>query len=113
MPTILEQIQALVAAGRFRPSDHGGMRMSSRSISEADLAYGIADAILVEEYPVNSEDDIGPAALLLQYDAAGRPLHVVWGIKLTETDLARVVTTYRPDLDGRWEADFITRRQQR
>ena len=112
MPSLLEQIQALVASGRFRPSDHGAARMSLRGISEADLAHGIADAILVEEYPANNDDDIGPATLLLQHDAAGRPLHVVWGIKSAETDLAWVVTTYRPDIDARWEADFVTRRQR-
>ena len=111
MTSLLEQVQALVADGRFRPSDHGAARMSLRGISQADLAYGIADAILVEEYPANNADDIGPATLLLQYDAASRPLHVVWGIKSAETDMAWVVTTYRPDTDARWEADFVTRRQ--
>ena len=112
MLSLLEQIQALVAAGRFRPSDHGAARMSSRSISPADLAYGIADAILVEQYPANSDDDIGPSILLLQYDAASRPLHVVWGIRSGGTGLAWVVTTYSPDADDRWEADFVTRRQR-
>ena len=112
MPTLLEQIQALVAAGRFRPSDHGADRMSLRGIFREDLAYGIADAILVEEYPANNDGDIGPATLLLQYDAANRPLHVVWGIKSAETDMAWVVTTYRPDMDARWEADFVTRRRR-
>lgn len=111
MPTLMERIRELVAAGRFRPSDHGAARMLLRGISQADLAYGIADAILVEEYPVNDDDDIGPATLLLQYDAASRPLHVVWGIKSADTDMAWVVTTYRPDTDARWEADFVTRRQ--
>ena len=112
MPSPLERVQALVAAGRFRPSDHGAARMTLRGISQADLAYGIADAILVEEYPANNDDDIGPAILLLQYDATSRPLHVVWGIKSAETDMAWVVTTYRPDMDARWEANFVTRRQR-
>ena len=106
MPTLLERVQAMVAAGNFRPSGHGGARMTSRELPEADLIYGITDAVVVEEYP---EGDIGPSILLLQYDEEGFPLHVVWGIKRDDTEMAWVVTAYRPD--DRWESDLMTRRR--
>ena len=107
MPSLMEQVQALVAAGRVEPTGHGNIRMRQRTLPEADLTYGIADAIVVEEYP---PDDIGPSVLLLQYDEAGQPLHVVWGIKRDRTDMAWVVTAYRPD--DRWESDLMTRRRR-
>ena len=81
--------------------------MVSRTLPETDLTYGIADAIVVEEYP---EGNIGPSILLLQFDSAGQPLHVVWGIKRDRTDVAWVVTAYRPD--DRWESDLMTRRRR-
>lgn len=106
MPSLLEQIQALVAAGMVAPSGHGGVRMQERALPERDLAYGIDDAIVVEEYPVGN---IGPSVLLLQYDTSDQPLHVVWGIKRGEADVAWVITAYRPD--DRWESDLMTRRR--
>ena len=47
MPTLLEQIQALVAAGRWDASDHGKFRRSTRGFSDADLIGGIMDAVVV------------------------------------------------------------------
>ena len=105
MPSLLEQVQALVAAGMLAPTGHGGLRMQERTLPETILTHGIADATVVEEYP---EGNIGPSVLLLQYDAFGQPLHVVWGIKRGQTDLAWVITAYRPD--DRWESDLMTRR---
>jgi len=105
MPSLLEQVQALVAAGWWDASEHGKFRRATRGFSDTDLIGGIMDAVVVEEYP---PDDIGPSVLSLQYDAAGRPLHVVWGIKGSDADMAWVVTAYHPD--DRWEADLMTRR---
>lgn len=107
MPSLLEQVQALVAAGMVAPTGHGGLRMRQRTLPETDLAYGIADVIVVEEYP---PDDIGPSLLLLQYDEEGLALHVVWGIRSDGADAAWVITAYRPD--DRWEPDLMTRRRR-
>ena len=49
--TLLEQIQALVAAGRWRPGDHGSVRMSGRAMPDADLLHALPDALAVENYP--------------------------------------------------------------
>ena len=105
VPTLLERIQALVAVGLWDASEHGKFRRSTRGFSDADLTGGIMDAAVVEEYPA---DEIGPSLLSLQYDAAGQPLHVVWGIKESDPNMAWVVTAYRPD--ERWESDLMTRR---
>ena len=50
MPSILEQIQALVAAGRWIPSRHGGVRRYQRGLDDADLIHNIAEAVTVELY---------------------------------------------------------------
>ena len=105
MPTLFERIRALVAAGRWDASEHGKFRRATRRFSDADLVGGIMDAFVVEEYPTG---EIGPSLLSLQDDAVGQPLHVVWGIKESDPDLAWVITAYRPD--ERWEPDLMTRR---
>ena len=107
MPTLLEQIQALVAAGRWDPSEHGRIRRDQRGIQNADLIHGLAEAIVVELY---NEPGERPAVLLLQHDRSGTPLHVIWGFD-ADTGDALVITTYRPGLDI-WEPDLMTRRRR-
>ena len=104
--TLLEQIQALVAAGRWRPSDHGSVRMSTRAIPDADLLHALPDALTVESYP---DDKRGPSVLALQYDRSGNAFHAVWGFAPDNGD-ALVITAYYPGLE-RWEPDLVTRRQ--
>ncbi len=106
MPTLLERARALVAAGRWLPSGHGGAQMAARGIMNADVSYGIMDAVTVADY---SDDREGPALLLLQYDRAGNPLHVVWGFKYNPDLIASVITAYYPSRDI-WEPDFIRRK---
>ena len=50
MPTLLEQIQALVAAGRWDASGHGSLRRDQRGLDDADLIHDIAEAMTVELY---------------------------------------------------------------
>lgn len=106
MPTLLEQIRALVAVGRVKPSGHGRRRMATRVIPYADVRNGIVDAVVVESYT----DDEEPSMLVLQFDQENRPYHVVWGFDLDTGD-ALVITTYYPGLD-RWEPGFMTRRRR-
>ena len=106
MPTLLEQIQALVAAGRWDASGHGRRRMATRAIPDDDLLHGVAEAVVVESYP---DEEEGPCLLALQYARNGAPIHVVWGFKNGPDRIAWVITTYYPGLDE-WEANFVTRR---
>ena len=107
MPGLLRRVQALVAAGRFRPSGHGRLRMDTRAIHDADLLHALSDALVVETYP---DDNRGPSLLLLQYDRSGTAFHAVWGFAPESGD-ALVITAYYPGLD-RWEPDLFTRRQR-
>ena len=107
MPTLFERIRALVAAGRFQPSEHGGLRRDQRGLDDADLIHDIAEAATVELY---DESGQRPAVLLLQHDRSGTPIHVIWGFHSVTGD-ALVITAYYPGLD-RWEPDLMTRRQR-
>ena len=107
MPTLLEQVQALVAAGQWIPSDHGEIRRDERGFDDADLIHSIAEAATVELY---DEPGQRPAVLLLQHDRSGTPIHVIWGFHSVTGD-ALVITAYYPSLD-RWEPDLMTRRQR-
>ena len=107
MPSLMERIRALVAAGRWDPSGHGRMRRDQRGIQNSDLVHGLAQAIVVELYNDPGER---PAVLLLQHDRSGTSLHVVWGIH-PDTGDALVITAYYPGPD-RWEPDLMTRRQR-
>jgi hypothetical protein len=101
----LETIKRLVAAGDVRISEHGYDELANDGILARDILNGVSMATLVEDYP---EFGKGPAVLVLQSDAEGKPLHVVWGIPQGHTSPAVLVTAYRPDVT-RWSADFLRR----
>jgi hypothetical protein len=101
----LQLIQALVAGGEIRISDHGYDELSADKISVRDVLDGIKAAALVEDYPKYSK---GPCVLVFQRDAHGLPIHVVWGIPARMKTPAVLVTAYRPKA-GKWSADFRTR----
>src|SRR5215470_9404013 len=101
----LTRVRALVGEGKVRVSDHG-YELVDDDILVIDVPEAVRSAILVEDYP---ESGKGPSVLVLQRDAAGRPIHVVWGIPRDRPEPAVVVTAYRPDL-SRWSSDFMKRK---
>jgi len=108
MSDTLERVRLLVRRGRFRLSLHGFRELAADDILLDDILDGLMAAVVVEDY---IEATRGPSVLVLQNDAAGRPIHVVWGIEKARGEPAVIVTAYRPDPE-RWSVDFITRRQK-
>lgn len=70
-----------------------------------DLINGIVDATVIEDYRTFAK---GPAVLVLQFDDAHRPVHVVWGIPKGSATPAVLVTAYRQD-PARWNDTFTQR----
>ena len=103
----IDRIRRLVAAVEVRISEHGYDELSADRLTVREIVAGFANAKPVEYYPDYPK---GPSVLVLQHDAAGKPVHVVWGIPKGYTGPAVLVTAYRPDLQ-KWEPDYIRRRQ--
>ena len=107
MSETIERIQRLVSAAEVRISEHGYDELSADSLTVREIVTGIAGAELIEDYPTYPK---GPSVLVLQHDAAGEPVHVVWGIPKGYTSPAVLVTAYRPDPE-KWEPGYRRRRQ--
>lgn len=67
-------MQALVAGGVSRISEHGFEKLEENAILARDVLAGIHTAVVVEDYPSAIR---GPTVLVLQRDSAKRPIHVV------------------------------------
>jgi len=106
MSQTLQLVIALVARQDVMISDYGHDELAENGILIIDVMTGIADAIVVEDYP---EYHKGPCVLVLQKDHGGNPLHVVWGIPKNAAAPAVVVTAYRPDAE-QWTEDFMRRK---
>jgi hypothetical protein len=102
----LAQVQALVADGQIRLSLHGFREMAADGIMLDDLLGNLDSAVTIEDY---FDANRGPTVLVLQRDAAARPVHVVWGIRKDSQGPAVLVTAYRRD-PLLWSPDFMKRR---
>jgi hypothetical protein len=103
----LAAIKALAAQGDFLISDHGYDEMVADDIPAPNVLAGVAAATLVEDYP---DAAYGPTVLVLQHDAKGRPIHVVWGIPKDRAGPAVLVTAYRPH-PALWTSDLMQRKK--
>jgi hypothetical protein len=106
MSVTIRRVLALIERGEIRVSAHGYDGLSDDNIIVRDVMSGIAEAIVVEDYPDYAK---GPSVLVLQRDATGNPIHVVWGIPKGADSPAVLVTAYRPNPD-RWSNDFTERK---
>ena len=102
----LTRIKELIARGKVRASQHGYNELAKDRLFYAELVAGVEQAIVVEDYPQYAK---GPCVLVLQHNADGSPVHVLWGTAADTTEPAVLVTAYRPN-PARWEADFIRRK---
>lgn len=100
------RICELVKRRNVRVSAHGYARLSKRGILFADVITGITQGYVIEDYP---DFYLGPAVLVLQIDASGKPLHVVWGLEKGTDAPAVAVTAYYPD-PSEWSSDFRSRK---
>jgi Domain of unknown function (DUF4258) len=107
MSETLARVQSLASRGEIRISAHGYDELAADDIFVSDVIAGVAAATVVEDYPKFAR---GPCVLVLQEDADGHPIHVVWGIPKDNAGPAVVVTAYRPD-PARWSSNFLTRKR--
>ncbi len=105
MNETLEAVKRLVAAAEVRISEHGYDELAADEIAVRDVLSGVREAVVVEDYRDFAK---GPTVLVLQFDGARRPIHVVWGIPKGHSSPAVLVTAYRPD-PKRWINDFLER----
>jgi hypothetical protein len=105
MSDTFRRVVDLVRGGQVLISSHGYDEMAEDGILANDMINGVADAIVVEDYPAYPK---GPCTLVLQRDRGGNPIHVVWGIPRGQISPAVLVTAYRPDPD-RWSDDYLRR----
>lgn len=102
----LERVLRLVSQGEILISSHGYDELADDEITVREVLAGVAASVVVDDYP---ECVKGPRVLVLQSDAAGQPIHVVWGIPKGTSSPAVVVIGYRPDPE-RWSNDFLRRK---
>jgi hypothetical protein len=106
MPDTFKDILKLIQDREIVVSNHGYDELAEDNLTVREIIFGVSNAVVVEDYPVYPK---GPCVLVLQQDANGNPIHVVWGIPKGSPSPAVLVTAYRPD-PGLWSADFLRRK---
>jgi hypothetical protein len=68
------RILGLIEANEVRISEHGYDQLADDKIGVREILDGVTTARVVEDYPTYPK---GPLVLVLQFDASGRPIHVL------------------------------------
>lgn len=105
MSPFWKRVAELIAVGDVRFSEHGYDALADDGLTIDEILAGAVAAVVLEEYP---DFQKGPAALVLQQAADGRPVHAVWGIPRGYNSPVVLVTAYRPD-PALWDATFTQR----
>jgi hypothetical protein len=105
MSDFLSRIIALVEHGEILVSRHGFRELAADGILLNDVVEALTAAVVVEEYPDYAK---GHCILVLEYNRAGNPVHVLWGIPKGRETPAVLITAYRPQPE-RWSADYLKR----
>jgi hypothetical protein len=90
--SLLADIRAKVAAGRFEFSQHAVGQSIVREISVAEIREAIAAGEVIEDYP---DDKYGPSCLIFGMTSASRPLHIQ--CSYPSRPLVKIITMYEPD----------------
>ena len=106
MSDTFKDILELIRNGEIVVSNHGYDELAEDSLNVREIISGIADAVVVEDYPVYPK---GRCVLVLQRDENGKQIHVVWGIPKNCHSPAVLITAYRPD-PSLWSSDFLRRK---
>jgi hypothetical protein len=69
-------VQGLLKRGEYLVSRHGYRELAADDILLEEVLAGIESAVAVEDYPISRKE---PSLLVLQRDASGLPVHVMWG----------------------------------
>ncbi len=101
-----QKILDLVEKKEVKISTHGYDELAEDGILVREIIEGVSDAKIIEDYPNYPK---GPCVLVLQKDAEGYPVHVVWGIPIGRPAPAVLITAYRPD-PNRWSDNFMERK---
>jgi hypothetical protein len=105
MSALWQKLADLIAAGDVRISEHGYDALADDGLTIDEVLSSVPRAVVIEEYPDYPK---GSAALVLQLDAEGKPVHAVWGIPRGYNRPAVLVTAYKPD-PALWDSTFTRR----
>ena len=105
MESFHDKLRRLASQGKIRVSEHGYDELDDDDLTAREVVAGLDAGILIEDYPDFAK---GPCALFPQEDAAGNPVHVVWGIPKGYDEPVVLVTAYRPD-PKKWDRTYRMR----